>query len=152
MNKKLIPLFAVLLISAGCGKKDENESGAKRAGSKVGETLTDFASGLGKGIDKQMVVNVELSAKMTQRGITRSIAKAIGMDHPGTKGITVYFVAKDPFNGKLIAKALDKDEVEIGRCVVDVEFATDDAKYVTFEFDAEMDTQLVAKYLVDLKN
>ena len=151
MNKQLIPLLAVLLAIPGCGKKNEDESGAKRAGNKVGETITDFASGIGKGIDKQMVVNVELSDGLKQRGITKNTAKALGMDHPNAKGITVYFGSKDPFKGKLSAKAFNKEGVEIGRSMVDVEFTADDAKYVTFTFDNEMDTQLVDKYLVDVK-
>ena len=40
--------------------------------------------------------------------------------------------------------------VENGRSTVHVTFDKDDAKYVTFMFDKEMDSALVAKYEVDL--
>lgn len=148
MIRILIPLLAALAVVCGCGKQDE--SVAKKAGSKVGETLTDFAVGVGKGIDKQMVVNVELSEELTKQGITKTVSKSIGIDHPNEKGITVYFMAKTPFKAKLIAKATNKEGMQIGRSAVDVEFSADDAKYVTFQFDREMDTQLVDRYLVDL--
>ncbi len=52
---------------------------------------------------------------------------------------------------KLIAKALTNEGQEIGRSVQEVEFTADDAKYVTFAFASEMDSQLVDKYLLDVK-
>ncbi len=149
MRKILVPWVAALAVVCGCGKQDE--SVARKAGSKVGETLTAFASGVGKGIDKQMVVTAELSEELTKQGITKTISKAIGMDHQNQKGISVYFIAKAELKAKFIAKAVNKEGMEIGRSVVDVEFAIDDAKYVTFQFDGDMDTQLVDKYLIDLK-
>ena len=38
-------------------------------------------------------------------------------------------------------RAANKEGLGIGRSVVDVAFEADDAKYVSFEFDAEIDTQ-----------
>lgn len=149
MSRILISLTLALAVFSGCGKHDE--SSAKRAGGKVGETLTEFASGVGKGIDKQLLVNVELSENLTNQGITKTVSKAIGLDQPDKKGITVYFIAQTPFNGTLIAKAMNKEGMETGRSVVDVEFSADDAKYVTFYFDPQMDAQLVDKYVVDIK-
>jgi hypothetical protein len=138
----------VVLLVCGCGKRDE--SMAKTVGNKVGETLTDFASGVGKGIDKQMMVKVRLSEEVTKQGLSKTISKSRGIDLE-EKGITVYFTATTAFKGKLVAKAVDKEGQEIGRSVVDVEFSADDAKYVPFVFDDEMDTQLVQEYLVDIK-
>jgi hypothetical protein len=50
-----------------------------------------------------------------------------------------------------MARALTKDGQEIGSSAADVEFAADEAKYVTFQFDREMDSQLVDKYIIDMK-
>jgi len=107
---------AALFLVAGCGKDDE--SLAKKAGAKVGETLTEFASGVGKGIDKEMAVTVELSQALADAGMTKTIAKAGGLDHPNTKTILVYLVAQKPFNSLLIAKALNKEGQELGRSIV----------------------------------
>lgn len=145
--KKTAVLVAIALL-CGCGKSDE--SMAKRAGDKVGETLTDFATGVGKGVDRQMTVNVELSDEVTKQGLSTTIAKSGGLD-ASQKGITVYFLAETAFKGNLVAKAMNKDGKEIGRSVAQVDFSADDARYVPFVFDEEMDTQLVAKYIVKIK-
>jgi hypothetical protein len=149
----LIRLLAISLVAvAGCGKHDE--SMAKRAGNSVGEAVTDFASGVGKGVDKQMAVNVELSKSLGDNGLSKTIAKSAGIDLSkpnGKGGILVYLIAAKPFKSKLIARALTKEGQEIGRSTVDVEFAADDAKYVNFVFGNEMDRQLVDKYVIDIK-
>jgi hypothetical protein len=157
MNRLAWLLAVSWVIVVGCGSDDE--SVAKKTGAKVGETLTDFASGVGKGIDKKMKVNVELSKELADQGISVTIAKAGGIDlkHPDVKAdshtseILVYLIAAKPFNGRLIAKALTNDGQEIGRSPADVELASDEAKYITFAFDHDMDTQLVAKYTIDAK-
>lgn len=146
--KALSWLAVLAVVVTGCGRKEE--SLAKKAGGKVGEVITDFAAGVGKGVDKQMSVNVELVPALAQAGITRTVAKSLAMG-ASTNGFSVYLVAQRPLKGKLIAKALNKEDQEIGRSLVDVEFVADDAKYVTFTFGKEMDSLLVAKYVVDLR-
>jgi hypothetical protein len=141
-------MAAAVVLVVGCGKKDE--SLAKKAGGKVGEVLTDFAAGVGKGVDKQMLVNVELTPAVTQAGITKTVAKSLAMG-ASTNGFTVYLVAGRALKGQLVAKALNKEDQEVGRAVVAVEFAAEDAKYVTFVFSREMDSLLVAKYVVDVR-
>ena len=118
--KNLACLVTVSLVfAAGCGSDDE--SVAKRTGTKVGETLTDFAAGMGKGIDKKMVVNVELSKDLADQGLSSTIAKAGGLDtdrpHDPVRperdlhqsSILVYVIAAKPFKGTLVAKALTKE-------------------------------------------
>lgn len=138
-----IALFAVQ--SLGCG-----DGHAKKAGQAVGETITDFAKGVGSGIDKRLEVDVELSPKAVASGLSKTVAKSAGIDGQ-EKGITVYLLSRKPVSGSLIAKALNHEGAEIGRSVVDVDFAADDAEYVTFHFDKEIDSQLVERYLVDIK-
>ena len=123
---------------------------AKQAGDKVGQVVTEFASGVGHGIDKSMDVAVELSPKLTAEGISNTVAKSIGMN-PNEKGISVYLIAAKELNAKLLAKAMDKQGQEIGRSIVDAYFQTDDAQYIKFIFNKEMDTQLVDKYTIDIK-
>ena len=137
------------MLIFSCGKKDD-ESLAKKTGSKVGETLTDFASGMGKGIDKQMTVDVELSKEMIDMGISKTISKGLGLDSSG-KGITVYLISEKAIESKLVAKAVTDDGMEIGRSTIEISMADDDAKYATFIFDDEMDTQIVKKYKIGIK-
>ena len=136
----------LIMVIYGCGKK--NESLAKKAGSKIGSTLTDFTTGIGKGIDKQMKVKVELSDELKGLGISKTIAKSMGLDK---KGITVYLLSKDEMKIKLIAKAFNADNLEIGRSVVEANFQADDAQYIEFEFNENLDRSMVRKYIIDKK-
>lgn len=158
--KNSMLLLAILLIAvAGCNTK-KDESLAKQAGSAVGEGLTDFASGVGKGVNKQMTVKVELSKALVDAGLSSTVAKPTGISdiaqppekrHSSGKGISIYLVASKPFKSKLVAKALNKEGQEIGRATAEVDFAEDDAKYIAFSFEHEMDRQLVDKYLISAK-
>jgi hypothetical protein len=65
------------------------------------------------------------------------------------KGITVYLISETPYKGKLIAKAFDGEDLEIGRSAVDVDFGADDAKYIKFTFELEVDMQLVMRFTID---
>ena len=141
---KTIASLLLVVVACGCGRRDE--SMAKTAGDKVGETITDFASGVGKGVDKQRMVRIKFSEAVCKQRLSKTISKS-GKEN----GITVYFLAASPFKGKLVAKATNKEGQEIGRSVVDVEFSADDAKYVSFPFPEEMDAQLVQEYRVDIK-
>lgn len=145
MRRSGMLLAAVLLFLSGCGGEGGN---AKKAGQAVGETLTDFASGVGTGVDKRMEVSVELSEELARLGLSKTVSKSLGVD--GTrKGVTVYFISQKATAVNLVAKALNADDQEIGRSTVAVDFGADDAKYVTFHFDAEMDSQLVHRYTID---
>jgi len=145
--KRPLAVFVVLLAALACDRK-KDETVVKQAGSKVGEALTEFASGVSKGVDTKMVVAVELTPAVTAKGLSRTVAKSLGMD--GDKGFSTYIVSKAPFRGTLVARALGGSGEEIGRARQGVSFEKDDAKYVTFKFQPEMDTGLVAKYVIDL--
>ena len=148
--KRLIPLvLACSMLLSFCGGKDD-ESLAKKAGTKMGETLTDIATGMGKGIDKQMSVDVELSQAMLDIGISKTISKSMGLDSEG-KGITLYLTTEKAITAQLVAKARNADDMEIGRSTVDIEMGDDDAQYIKFIFHDEMDTQLVEKYTIGIK-
>ena len=145
--KRPLAVFLVLLAALACDRR-KDETVVKQAGSKVGEALTEFASGVSKGVDTKMVVAVELTPAVTAKGLSRTVAKSLGMD--GDKGFSTYIVSKAPFRGTLVARALGGSGEEIGRARQGVSFEKDDAKYVTFKFQPEMDTGLVAKYVIDL--
>lgn len=150
MSGRQVLLLLATILLCGC-RSEEDDSLAKRAGDTVGQTVTEFVSGVGSGVDRGMEVDVELSEKLTARGVSKTVSKQLGIDRPGEKGISVYLLAKDPVNASLIAKAFNAEGQEIGRAVVDVTFASDDAQYVTFKFDPQMDTQAVKKYVIDIR-
>ena len=124
-----------LLLLAGC---------CQTAGSGVGKGVTDFTRGVGSGVDEGVLVNVRLSDAAARAGLASTTAKW------AHKKVQLYLTSKAPFQGRLIAKAYNKERNEIGRSVLEVAMAADDAKYISFAFPPEMDTQLVHEYWVDV--
>lgn len=146
MKSVTVILLAAMFLAGGCGKGDE--SAAKRVGKKVGGAAVDFGSGVGKGVDEKMAAKVELAAELTKQGIAVTASKGLGLEQ---KGVSIYLTTKTPLKGTLIAKALNKEGLEIGRSVTEVDYAADDGKHANFVFEKEVDTQMVDKYVVDLK-
>ena len=66
------------------------------------------------------------------------------------KGFTVYFIASQSVSNTLVARAFNADGLEIGRAKKQIMMEKDDAKYVTFEFDSQMDSQMVKEYGIGL--
>lgn len=147
MHLQHTAISVLIITSLGCGGEPGK---AKRAGRAVGETVTDFTKGIGSGIDKRLEVEVELSPKAVDLGLSKTVAKGAGIDNK-SRGISVYLISQKPVTGKLVAKAFNTDGQEIGRAITEADFAADDAKYVTFRFGEEMDSQLVERYLIDAK-
>ena len=143
-NFTMIGLVAAILI--GCGKKDE--SVAKRVGEVIGQQATDFTKGVGKGIDRQMLVPVSLTHQVLDLGLTNTIAKSLGLG--SSNGISVYFIASQSVSNTLVARALNADGVEVGRARKLIVILKGDATYLTFNFEDQMDTAIVKRYEVGL--
>ncbi|HLA84745.1 MAG TPA: hypothetical protein VJL29_08120 [Thermoguttaceae bacterium] len=135
---------------AGCGGKEEG-SVAKQAGKAVGEAAMDFGSGVKSAVDTKLTVPVELSEDMSKKGLSKTVAKSLSGTSSSNKGISVYLLSLERYDGNLLAKAIDDKDQEIGRATIDVVFEPHDAKYVTFIFPKEMDTALAAKYVLDVQ-
>ena len=151
MKKSTVLMLAALILAyaAGCGK-DENGGIVKKTGSKVGETVTDFVTGIGKGVDKQLKIKVKLDDSLQSIGVKTTVANSAGTDKDGRHIINVYFTTVQPLNAELTANAFNSDNQEIGRSTVKVDFKADDAKYVTFDFDKAMDSGQVKEYCISL--
>jgi hypothetical protein len=136
--------LVLLLCVFGCSGEDDQ--GVHRAGKRVGETLTEFAQGVGSGIDNKLEEKVELTEPVAALGLESTVAKADGYDDSGKKLLTVYLIASRSVNQWLMAKAMNREGQEVGRTTVEVIMEADDAKYVTFAFDPGVDMQNVEKY------
>jgi hypothetical protein len=131
----LLASFAILVMCSGC---------CQSAGTGVGKGVTGFTSGVGKGVDEELLVNVRFSDEATRQGLASNTAKWAG------KKVQLYLTSKGAFEGRLIAKGMNKEGKEIGRSILPVSLAADGAQYVAFAFPPEMDTQLVHEYWVDI--
>ena len=140
----LLGLVATILI--GCGKRED--SIAKKAGEVIGQQVTDFTKGVGKGIDQKMLIQVSLTPQLQMLGLTNTIAKSLGIG--STNGISVYFIASQNLSNTLVTRALNAEGVEVGRAKKLVVMQKDDATYVTFNFEDQMDMAMVKRYEIGL--
>lgn len=140
----VIGVAAIFLV--GCGKRDDGI--AKKAGEVIGQQVTDFTKGIGKGYDQKMMVQVSLTPEVQALGLTNTIAKSLGAG--STNGISIYFIASQGVTNTLVARALNAEGVEVGRAKKSVAIQKDDAAYVTFNFDEQMDTGMVKRYEIGL--
>ena len=151
MNRSItLEIFLCLLcVQVGCG--DSSDSDASSIGRSLGENVTEFAQGVGTGVDEKLHINVELSESLIDVGLAVTVAKQETPTEGGGKSISVYLVAESELSATLMAKAYNKEALEIGRCTADIAFDKDDAQYVRFVFPAEMDQQTVDAYRIELK-
>ena len=145
----LLIIFALLLI-VSCKPKEERKTLAEKAGNSIGSALTDFASGVGEGIDQKQKIKVELSDQLKELGLSVTTSKT-DLDDIMENQITIYLISEKDTHVKIIAKALDSENQEIGRSSVEVKMKADDADYVPFSFSEKMDSQLVTKYVLSLR-
>lgn len=144
MNKSIV-VMALALALVAC--KDDT-SVSQKAGSAITGTAADFVAGLGEGVDRKMSVTLQADPGLAAHGLMVTLGKSRGM---GSKEAAVYVVADKAFKGTLVARALDGEGAEIGRASAEAEFTADDARYVTFHFNEEMDSQLVRTYAVSAR-
>ena len=151
MNRAASLCWIVLTVSLlGCS--DTKQSGAESLGESIGKNVTEFAQGIGTGVDAQMKIKIELAPALEQSGISYTVAKQDTALVDSKKTIAVYFLSTKEFQGELIAKAFNAEGQEIGRATVDVSFKADDAQYISFAFQPEMDRQLVEVYRIDKRS
>lgn len=133
----------------GCSGNSKPDAGAM--GKVIGQNVTEFAQGVGTGVDAQLQVAIELSPELTQAGLSHTIAKQkTSLDDP-QKAISIYLLSAQALNCTLIAKAYNADNQEIGRAASDVTFSQDDAQYISFTFPPDMDRQTVKVYKIAAK-
>ena len=144
--KYLTMIGLVAALVAGCGKKEDGI--AKKVGETIGQQATDFAKGVGRGIEQKMMVQVSLTSQLKALGLTNTIAKSLGMG--STNSISVYLIASQTISNTLVARALNPDGIEVGRAKAPVAMEKDDAAYVTFTFGDQMDSGMVRRYEIGL--
>ncbi len=145
----LFPMLVALGTAIGCSDSSGTDAGS--IGKSIGKNVTEFAQGVGTGVDGELQIKIELSETLTQSGLSATVAKQQSPLNDPQKAISVYFIATKELNATLIAKAYSTEDLEIGRATADVSFHSDDAQYISFAFPSEMDRQLVAIYRIDVR-
>ena len=121
----------------------------KDAVQSVSEGIGEIAKGANEGFDNSFVkMNVEVVETLAPF-VTVSRCEVSKLDTVGNKGILVYTVFEQDFDGKLLLKAFDSSEQEIGRSLVTVKEEADKSRFIEFPFDERTSFTLIKKLVLD---
>lgn len=131
----------------GEGLKGEGKEGVTALAEGVGEVF----KGAGEGFDKSLAkVDVRMDDGLKEFVELGRTAKTSN-DSLNTTVVSVYLACNKGYEGKLLLKAFDAENLEIGRKTVDVKLATDDAEYFDFEFDERTPLNIATYFTLNKK-
>lgn len=94
-------------------------------------------------LDKEKPVT--LGSSVVDKGLSMTSSKA----EQGK--VEVYLISVSSVEGELLAKALNEKGKEIGRSKQILNLAKDDAKLITFTFDAAVNLDQVTRFMLDFR-
>jgi hypothetical protein len=89
--------------------------------------------------------SVTLGSSVVEKGISMTSSKS------DQAKVEVYLITRDSVEGELLAKALNAKGNEIGRSKQMLNLGKDDAKLITFTFDASVNLEEVARFMLDFR-
>ncbi|SES62933.1 hypothetical protein [Thorsellia anophelis] len=145
--KKIMLLSAISLAITTSSYAD---SIVKDITSSATGMALETLKGVGEGIDEHFVAKFEIDPKTDLEALGIDISN-IKNKELGTNKIAAYVIANKEFKGKIIIKAMNSGDKEIGRAITELTLEEDDAQDVIFQFSEHMDSALVKKYIVSAK-
>jgi hypothetical protein len=152
--RSLILVLITFTLFVNC---DRVKSGSKKAinkgGEMVGETASEFIDGVDDGVTNTLKPTVEFSAELAERNITKG--KYWIDQHPKGREkniLSIYLIFNQAVNDTLLAKAFDKEGLEIGRSTIIVSENAGDAAYFDFIFDPRTVLEAKSKIVLQLKS
>ena len=88
---------------------------------------------------------VTLGSSVIDKGLSMTSSKS------EQAKVEVYLTSTDLVEGELLAKALNAQGKEIGRSKQILNLGKDDAKLVTFNFDASVNLDDVSRFMLDFR-
>ena len=89
--------------------------------------------------------SVTLGSSVIDKGINMTSSKS------EQSKVEVYLITTDSVEGELLAKALNAKGKEIGRSKQMLNLGKDDAKLITFNFDASVNLDNVTRFMLDFR-
>lgn len=133
MKQLALPLLLLSIISA-CGDSDTTGK-INKGGEMVGQTVGEFVSGVGSGVNKALDVKIELPEALKEKGIELGKITIADAAEGEDNLLSVYFIFQKDFNGDLTMKAFDGKNLEMGRSKIHVSGKKDEAAFFDFTFD-----------------
>jgi hypothetical protein len=130
---KLILIFIVSLF-ASCVSNETKEK-INEAGNETGQTVGKFVTGITHGVENALVVKVELSQILKDKGIEFGKITVTNDSEGKDNLLNVYVIFNKDFKGTMFAKAFDAKGLEMGRAKITISGNKEEARFVEFHFD-----------------
>ncbi|WP_299117133.1 hypothetical protein [uncultured Winogradskyella sp.] len=129
-------LCMMCLVFVSCNKiADKTKEGINKSGEVVGKTATEFIEGVSEGVDKTLECEITLSKELKTKGLSKGVYNIEGQPIGNNNKLTIYLIFNQDFDSDIIAKAYNKDGLEIGRAKTNISGKKDEAGYFNFKFD-----------------
>ncbi len=150
VNRSMLAVFLAVLIG-GPATVYAQESIVEKAGSKTRKFLGELKDGFVREGEKRGQVNIVMTERAKTAKLVINTARFSNIEEVLlNEGITVYAMSPVPFKGRMVARAIGKDNVEMGQSRQLVTLQANAGKNVVFDFPRSLDTKLVEKYEIDL--
>jgi hypothetical protein len=126
--------FCFILISCDWAK-DKAKDTLHKGGEIVGKAGSEVVDGVKSGVEESFSSLIEVSPEVERKGIKIGRVKVVGTDSTTDNIVSAYLIFDKGFNGKLTAKAFDKNGLEFGRASADIVADSGQTKYLDFVFD-----------------
>ena len=159
MDKRITTLLTITtLVLTACDNRTEEEKGQDAVngkasylqgfGNELRESGRDAAVSLSGGVTEvwkgfaEGFEGAPIDALVVEEGLVEAGVECTRIQLSGPHLINTYLVLSKPMERQLVLKALDADDVEIGRAMAILRSKADEAGYVDFEFDQR--TRMIA--------
>ncbi len=135
-------ILSLIIFTLSCDRiKDSTKQSINKGGEVVGQTATEFIEGVSEGVDKTLQCTLTFSEDLKSSGISHG-KFSINSDGNGNNNIVaVYIIFDKDYSGPITAKVFDKGGLENGRCKVEVQANSGEARYIDFNFDSRCDIE-----------
>lgn len=133
-------LFSLLTLLMSCNRiANKTKEGINKGGEVVGETATEFFEGVSEGVDKTLECDIILSENLLEQGLKTGVYDIKSQPIGNNNKLTIYLIFNKDFEQEIMAKAFNKNGLEIGRVKTLVSGKKNDAAYFDFNFDDRTD-------------
>ena len=172
-----LSVCTVSLLAFSCSSKEEKKQKAEDEGNLLAETQARFIKGIGEGLKgegKDAAESVSEGAGEVYTGLNTGFDKSLMKvtvkkdpaleplvnlgrcgkytnDTTGRTDVVIYTIFKQDYQGKLMVRGYDKENLEVGRVTKKVDYKEDDADYIEFEFDKRTPINLVQYFTIKKK-
>tara|TARA_R110002074_G_C12271671_1_gene642234 strand:- start:237 stop:689 length:453 start_codon:yes stop_codon:yes gene_type:complete len=148
-QNKLIFVSTIFLLVSCNRIANKTKESINKSGEVVGETATEFFEGITEGVDKTLECEILLSEQLKNKGLKTGAYNIDAQSINNNNKLTLYLIFNQNFSKELVAKAYNKNGLEIGRAKSKVNATKGDAGYFDFKFDERTDIGFRSKIRIE---